>query len=68
MLAQELGHLKKVGGVSVDGTKIKANASKNSAVSYKRAGSMIEQLELEIENLTRKAEEIDNAPLEDLTR
>ena len=65
MLASELGHLKKVGGVSVDGTKIKANASKNSAVSYKRAGKMIEQLELEIEKLTRKAEEIDNTPLED---
>ena len=65
MLASELGHLKKVGGVSVDGTKIKANASKNSAVSYKRAGKMIQQLELEIEKLTSKAEEIDNSPLED---
>ena len=65
MLAQELGHLKKVGGVSVDGTKIKANASKNAAVSYKRAEKMIHQLELEIEQLTQKAEEIDNAPLED---
>lgn len=65
MLAQELGHLKKVGGVSVDGTKIKANASKHSAVSYKRAGEMIRQLELEVEELTRKAEEADSAPLED---
>ena len=65
MLAQELGYLKQVGGVSVDGTKIKANASKHSAVSYKRAGEMIEQLELEIEELTRKAEEIDSAPLDD---
>lgn len=65
MLAGELGHLKKVGGVSIDGTKIKANASKHSAVSYKRAGDMIEQLELEIEELTRKAEEIDSAPLDD---
>jgi transposase len=65
MLARELGHLKKVGGISVDGTKIKANASRHSAVSYKRAGEMIGQLELEIEELTRKAEEADNAPLED---
>jgi len=65
MLAQELGYLKKVGGVSVDGTKIKANASKNAAVSYKRAEQMIYQLELEIEQLTQKAEEIDNTPLED---
>ena len=43
MIAGELGYLKKVGGVSVDGTKIKANASKHSAVSYQRAGLMIEQ-------------------------
>lgn len=63
MIAQELGYLKKVGGVSIDGTKIKANASKHSAVSYKRAGKMIEQLELEIEELIRKSEEIDSAPL-----
>jgi transposase len=60
MLAQELGHLKKVGGISVDGTKIKANASKHSAVSYKRAGEMIKQLELEIETLAQKAEEADS--------
>lgn len=65
LLARELGHLKKVGGISVDGTKIKANASKHSAVSYKRAGEMIEQLELEIEELTRKAEDADSAPLDD---
>lgn len=65
LLAQELGHLKKIGGVSVDGTKIKANASKHSAVSYKRAGEMIKQLELEVEELTRKAEEADSVPLED---
>lgn len=65
LLAQELGHLKKIGGVSVDGTKIKANASKHSAVSYKRAGEMIKQLELEVEELTRKAEDADSAPLED---
>jgi transposase len=65
LLATQMGHLKKVGGVSIDGTKIKANASKHSAVSYKRAGEMIEQLEMEIEELTRKAEQIDNTPLDD---
>ena len=65
LLAHELGHFKKIGGVSVDGTKIKANASKHSAVSYKRAGEMIKQLELEVEELTRKAEEADSTPLED---
>lgn len=40
-MAQETAGLKKVGSVSVDGTKIKANASKHSAVSYKHAGEQI---------------------------
>jgi len=60
MLAQELGHFKKVGGISVDGTKIKASASKHSAVSYKRAGEMIKQLEFEIKTLVQKAEDADS--------
>ncbi len=63
MLAGVLEHLKKVGGVSIDGTK--ANISKHSSVSYKRAGDMIEQLELEIEKLMQKANVIDSAPLDD---
>ena len=65
MMAAELGHLKKIGGVSIDGTKINANASKHSAVSYKRAGEMIKQLELEIEELTSMAEKADSTPLDD---
>ena len=64
-LASELGCLKKVGGISVDGTKVKANASKHSAVSYKKAGKMIQQLELEVEELMKKAEDADSVPLED---
>ena len=61
LLGVELGHLKKIGGISIDGTKIKANASKHAAVSYKRAGEMIAQLEQEIEELVRKAEDADSA-------
>ncbi|MGA2660323.1 MAG: transposase, partial [Verrucomicrobiota bacterium] len=57
-LAQEL-HLSKVGAVSVDGTKIQANASKHAAVSYQRAGEMIEQLELEVKELMGRAEQAD---------
>ncbi len=64
LLAQEMGHLKKVGGIAVDGTKIMANASKHAAVSYKRSEEMIKQLELEIEQLTRKAEDADSVPLD----
>ena len=64
-LAGEMKVLKKVGGISVDGTKIQANASKHSAVSYQRAGEMIAQLELEVQQLMDKAEEADSTPLED---
>src|SRR5712692_5005090 len=55
-LAQQL-RLTKVGTVSVDGTKIQANASKHAAVSYGRAGEMIEQLELEVKELMERAEQ-----------
>jgi hypothetical protein len=51
--------------VSVDGTKVMANASKHSAVSYERAGEMVEQLELEVRQLMAKAEQADATPLED---
>jgi transposase len=51
--------------VAVDGTKVLANASKHSAVSYERAGQMIEQLELEVQQLVAKAEQADRTPLQD---
>ena len=57
--------MKKVGGISVDGTKIKANASKHSAVSYEKAGDLIERLTGEVEQLMSKAENADAKPLED---
>jgi len=65
LMAQESAGLKKVGTVSIDGTKIKASASKHSAVSYKHAGEQIELLRREVEQLTAKAEQIDNVPLDD---
>jgi transposase len=49
--------LTKVGAVSVDGTKIQANASKHAAVSYARAGEMIQQLELEVKELLDRAQQ-----------
>jgi len=55
-LAQEL-RLTKVGTVSVDGTKIQANASKHAAVSCQRAGEMIAELELEVQELMARAEQ-----------
>ena len=64
-MAAELGALKKVGTISVDGTKGHANASRHSAVSYKRAGELIEHLQMEVELLVKKAEEADSTPLDD---
>jgi hypothetical protein len=48
--------------VAVDGTKVLTNASKHSAVSYQRAGELIEQLELEVQQLLAKAEQADAMP------
>jgi transposase len=55
-LAKEL-RLAKLGTVSVDGTKIQANASKHAAVSYQRAGELIAQLELEVSQLMERAQQ-----------
>ena len=55
-LAQQL-RLTRVGAVSVDGTKVQANANKHAAVSYQRAGEMIEQLELEVKELLERVEQ-----------
>ncbi len=51
--------------MAADGTKVLANASKHSAVSYERAGEMIAQLELEVQQLLAKAEQADATPLQD---
>jgi transposase len=53
-LAREMGVLK-VGTVSVDGTKIKANASIHNSLRYDRAGQLEAQLKLEIDGLMAKA-------------
>ncbi len=65
-LAQEL-KLLKVGQITtaIDGTKVLANASKHSAVSYERAGEMMTQLELEVQQLLAKAEQADATPLQE---
>jgi len=58
-VAAESQALKKVGTVSVDGTKLKANASKHSAMSHGHAVKVLEQLECEVKELTARAEEAD---------
>ncbi|MBA4147547.1 MAG: IS5/IS1182 family transposase, partial [Verrucomicrobia bacterium] len=51
--------------VATDGTKVLANASKHSAVSYQRAGEVIERLDNEVKELIAKAEQADSTPLQD---
>jgi len=65
LLARETGCVKKVGMVAVDGTKVKANASKHAAVSYQRAGEQIEFLKAEVAKLVAKAEGADRQGLDD---
>ena len=57
-LAHEL-RLTRVGTVCVDGTKVLANASKHAAVSYRKAGELVAQLELEVKELLALAEQAD---------
>ncbi len=54
-LAKEIGVLK-VGTVSVDGTQIRANASKHKNISYKRAGELVEQLKMDVQEMLERAE------------
>jgi transposase len=58
LLAREL-KLLKVGTVSVDGTKIDANANKHRGVRYDRAQVLREQLQTEIAELLAQAETAD---------
>ena len=59
-LAREAG-LVKLGRIGIDGTKVKANASKRKAMSYGRMREREAQLQAEIEALTRQAEQQDAA-------
>ena len=53
--------LVKLGHVAIDGTKIKANASKHKAMSYARMGEAERRLKQEIDALLQQAEETDAA-------
>ena len=66
LLAREVG-FKQVGTVAIDGTKVKANASRHAAVSYKRAKEIEAKLREEIARLMAMADGADNTPLADGT-
>lgn len=64
LIAGQAGVLK-LGTVSLDGTKVKANASKHKALSYAHAGKLEEQLKAEVAELLHQAEAADQADLPD---
>jgi transposase len=64
VLAREMGLLK-LGTVALDGTKIHANASRHSALSYEHAGKIEAQLKAEVAELMAKAEAADAADVPD---
>ena len=49
----------KLGHVVLDGTKIKANASKHKAMSYKRMNEEEARLEADVAELLKEAEAVD---------
>jgi transposase len=63
-VAHEMGVLK-MGTVALDGTKIHANASRHSALSYEHAGKIEAQLKAEVADLMAKAEAADQADVPD---
>src|SRR3984957_19447583 len=64
LLAREMGVLS-MGTVALDGTKIHANASRHSALSYEHAGKIEAQLTAEVAELLAKAEAADQADVPD---
>ncbi len=59
-LCQQVG-LVKLGHVSLDGTKVKANASKHKAMSYGRMEKKAVELEAEVKRLLTEAQTVDDA-------
>jgi transposase len=64
LIAQAMGHLQ-LGNVSLDGSKIHADASKSKAVSYKRLLAIEAYLQAEVDELFALAEAADGGQLPD---
>lgn len=64
LMAHEMSLLK-LGKISLDGTKVKANASKHKALSYAHAKKVEQQLKEEVAALTAQAEAADQTPVND---
>lgn len=59
LLLCEKAGLVKLGHIAIDGSKIRANASKHKAMSYERMGSKEKELEEEVIRLLTQAQAID---------
>ena len=64
LLAQEVGVLT-LGNISIDGSKVHADASKSKAVSYQRLGEAETRLRAEVAQLFALAEQADRGALPD---
>ena len=64
VLAREMKCLK-LGNISLDGTKIAANASKHRALSWEHANKIEAQLREEVQLLLKLAEDSDSRPVND---
>jgi transposase len=64
MIARQTNMLK-LGSVSLDGSKVKANASKHKALSYEYACKLEVQIKAEVADLLKKAESADKADIPD---
>jgi transposase len=64
MIARQMNVLK-LGSVSLDGSKVKANASKHKALSYEHACKLEIQLKSEVAELLKKAESADKTDIPD---
>lgn len=62
LIAQQMGHLQ-MGNVSLDGSKIHADASKSKAVSYKRLLEIEAHLQTEVDELFALASAVDGGQL-----
>jgi transposase len=59
-IADEMG-LVKLGHVAIDGTKVKANASKHKSMSYGRMDPRLRELKAEVDDLLKRARSVDKA-------
>jgi transposase len=64
MIAHQMNVLK-LGSISLDGSKVKANASKHKALSYEHACKLETQIKAEVAELLKKAESADRADIPD---